>query len=268
MRPSRLRLLFAVLSLGVLAATFAQLASAAEGGDDVILTMQVGQNGHPSSTTKTTGLNFQLFFNVDTTVGIVQPVTLTVGLPNGLHWGADGPDPADGCRGTAPAVCTITLGQNAAGTVGGVWRWDVVADQPGAYEVTAAVTPALPDSNTSNNSAAFAFQVTQPASGKSTGSGSVSASRARVTPARPRAGSVVSATVRLAGKGKPARPSGIVCTAKLGSTPLHGKATATAGAATCRYATPRAAEGKVLRGTISFRAGSARITRRFATRLG
>jgi hypothetical protein len=30
-------------------------------------------------------LNFQLFFNVDTTVGIVQPVTLTVGLPNGLH---------------------------------------------------------------------------------------------------------------------------------------------------------------------------------------
>jgi hypothetical protein len=42
-------------------------------------------------------------------------------------------------------VCTLTLGQNAAGTVGGVWRWDVVADQPGAYEVTAAVTPALPD---------------------------------------------------------------------------------------------------------------------------
>jgi hypothetical protein len=253
--------ILAALALVVLGAAFPPAAAGRLADDDVILTV-----GFRNASGTTTGPSFKLDFNVETTAGVIQPVTLTVTLPDGLRWGADAPDPTEGCQGTAPAVCTLTLGQNGVGTVGVEWAWDVVADRPGTYVVNGTVVPSQSDPNPANNKATFQFEVTQPSS-PDKGSVSVKATRATIAPAKPRAGSRVSATVHLTVGGTPVRPTGVRCTAMLGGSKIRGTARIAKGSATCRFATRRGAKGTLLRGSISVRVASKTVTRRFSTRL-
>jgi len=263
MKRLRPTLLLATLGLVALAPCLTPAATARPAADDVLLTIQLGHAGNPLPGT-TTEANFGLVFIVETQVGVVQAVKLTVGLPDGLHWGRDAPDPGEGCQGTAPAVCTQTLETNSGGTVGGGYYWDVVADRLGSYEVTATVEPTELDPNLSNNTSTFRFEVVQPASGAA----AVVASAAKLTPAKPKAGSLVTATVSVSAGGVPVRPMRVACTAQVGGATLKGAPRAASGSATCRYRTPRSARGKTLRGKISFTARSMMFTKRFSTRLG
>lgn len=263
--------LAAALAVGALAAAFAQPAAGDTGQDDVSLAIQLASHYQPVAGAST-GPSFQLIFNVNPRVGLIQVVKLTVALPDGLRWGYDGPDPGEGCQGTAPAVCTKQLALDSAGTVGGAWGWDVLADRPGTYEVTATVETTLPDPDMSNNTATLQFQVTEPSSSGSGGGGtttktSVTASAAKVKPVRPKAGSTVVATVRVTSGGARVRPARITCAGKIGGKKVKGRRRSAAGSAACRFATPRGAKGKLLRGTVSFTARSKRITKRFAVRL-
>jgi hypothetical protein len=255
------------LAIAVLAASFAPSA-AGESGDDVSLAIQLAAHHQPTADTST-GPSFEVAYIINPEVGLSQTVTLTVGLPDGLRWGADPPDPGEGCRGTAPAVCTVALQPDALGNVGGGYIWDVVADRPGTYELTATLETTLPDPDTSNNTATFRVDVVQSSSG-SGGAGTtlpVTATAAKVGPKQPRAGSKVTASVHVARGGASVRPTRITCAGTIGKTRLKGTGKATRGSATCRYSTPRGAKGKILRGAISFTAGSRKITKRFAVRL-
>src|SRR5437660_9197731 len=95
---------FVIVALALIAGCAAiPAAGSAATGDDISLAINFGMNnGSPIPGTTAKGLNFNLFFNVATTAGVIQPITLTVGLPSGLHWGAVAPTAADGCQGTAP----------------------------------------------------------------------------------------------------------------------------------------------------------------------
>ena len=74
------------------------------------------------------------------------------------------PDPGEGCTGTAPAICATKMRPNEVGTIGAGYVWDVVADRPGIYEITASVEPTEPDPDLSNNTDTFRFEVVQPTS--------------------------------------------------------------------------------------------------------
>jgi hypothetical protein len=220
---------------------------------------------------KTNGLRFQLAFEVSSSSGVPHEFTLTTSLPAGLSWGTDGPDPSEGCSGTAPAVCTQTTSANPAGTVGGGWQWDVVASAAGFYEVTASVESPEPDPDLSNNRDTFRFEVAEPPSGGGGGGGggaSVSASAVSLKPAKPKAGATVMATVRVTSGGNAVRPQRLTCGGTLGTTRVSGRPRTTAGTASCGYRTTRAAKGKTLRGTIAFTAGGRKLSRRFSVKLG
>jgi hypothetical protein len=217
----------------------------------------------------TTSLNFQIFVEVASSGGVEQRFTATIRLPSGLRWGADGPDPGEGCTGTEPAVCSQQMQRNQVGTVGGGWVWDVVAERGGFYEVTATVQPERPDPNASNNTVTFRFEVRRPTSGGGGGgtASAATASAVRLVPARPRAGSIVAANVRVSAGGTRLRPSRLRCVGSVGGVRVNGIARAGSGTASCRYRLPRAGKGKTFRGTISFTARGRSFTRRFAARL-
>jgi hypothetical protein len=166
---------------------------------------------------------------------------------------------------------------NEVGTIGAGYLWDVVADRAGVYEITASVEPTEPDPELSNNTDTFRFEVTQPTSGGggtggggSGGGGAVSASAGAVklTPAKPRAGSLVTATVRVTAGGAPVRPTGLTCAGTIGSAKLKGTGKTASGSATCVYRTPKSAKSKTLRGSVSFIARGTKFTKRFSARLG
>lgn len=186
---------------------------------------------------------------IESTSGVEQPITIRTGLPDGLRWGSDGPDPGEGCTGTAPAICATRVRPNEVGTIGAVYVWDVVADRPGVYEITASAEP------------------TEPGGGGG-GGATVSASVAKLSPAKPRAGSTVAATVRVTDGGAPVRPTAIACTGTIGSAKIKGTGKAASGTASCVYRTPKAAKGKTLKGTVSFTARGRKFTKRFSARLG
>jgi hypothetical protein len=225
-----------------------------------------------TSDTKTARSEFIILVVVDTVVAVEQSVTMTIALPQGLRWGNDGPDPSEGCAGTAPAVCTGRI-ESRGGIVDAGWSWDVVADRNGTYEITASVQPAEPDPNPANNTTTFRFEVAAPSSGGGGGSGgggsaAVTASAVRVTPARPKAGAIVGAAVRVSAGGAAIRPTRVVCAGSVGSARVTGTPRAASGTAACTYRTPRSAKGKTLRGSVVFTARGQGFTRRFATKLG
>jgi len=224
----------------------------------------------PTNETRTERRNFIIVVSVDTLSPVLQDVTVTIGLPDGLRWGADDPDPSEGCTGTAPAVCKGRLEPGSqVGTIGAGWHWDVVADRNGTYEISASVEPTERDPDTANNRTTFRFGVASPSSGGGGGSGvSATASAARVTPAKPKAGVVVAATVRVSAGGAPVQPTRVACTGSIGAAKVKGTPRAASGTATCRYRTPASAKGKTLRGAVSFTARGQRFTKRFAARLG
>ena len=116
----------------------------------------------------------------------------------------------------------------------------------------------LPDPNTANNESSASVIVREQVLTKSL----------KVSPARPKAGSVVS--VRVFGitvGGDPVAPTGLGCSGSIAGKPLTGSARATVGKATCAYRTPMSAKGKRLRGVISFTASHTQLTKRFAVRL-
>jgi hypothetical protein len=161
------------------------------------------------------------------------------------------------------------------GTIGAGYLWDVVAERPGVYEITASAEPTELDPNLSNNTDTSRFEVTPasapPAGGGGSGGGgsaSATAGAARLTPAKPRAGATVAATVRVTAGGAVIRPSGVACTASIGTTRLKGMPKAARGAATCTFRTPTAAKGKSLRGSVDFTARGQRFTKRFSATLG
>jgi hypothetical protein len=196
-------------------------------------------------------------------------------LPDGLHWGASAPDPAKACTSTpSSAVCDSPTG--ALGSVSRQnhwdWGWDVVADQPGSYVLrTTILETSASDSAAENNSSSVTVVVAA-ASGGSGGSGggggsSVSASSVTLTPAHPRAGSTVRATVHVSLAGAAVRPSAVSCKATVGPSKITGRGSAASGAAVCTFATQKAAKGRTLRGTVFFRAEGTSVTRRFAAKL-
>lgn len=251
---------FVIALVALAAGLFALPAAAgpAATGDDISLAIHFGTTqGRPIPGTIANGLHFNLFFDVATTTGLIQPVTLSVGLPSGLHWGANAPVPADGCRGTAPAVCTASTASNG-GTIEVGWGWSVIADAVGTYTVTATASPAQPDPDPANNAATFRFQVVVP---------TVTPTIAVTTPTVAHTGSTVSATVHVTADGAPVRPTSVSCAAAVGGTKLHGQAHSADGLASCRYTAPRSARGKTLHGTLTVTADGTTRMRSFSIRL-
>jgi hypothetical protein len=251
--------------VGVFALVVPTGTSGMPAADDVSIQVFLQQG---NLMTRTNGLAFDIVTEVESASGVVQRVTIQISLPSGLRWGADGPDPSEGCTGTTPAVCVSETSANPVGTVGTGYRWNVVADQPGNYEITASVTPTEADPDVSNNTDTFGFEVVAgPGGGGGGGGATVAAGAARLAPKPVKAGAVVTASVRTTSSGAPVRPSGVRCTGTIGSAKVRGVPRARRGTASCTYRTPVAAKGKTLRGTISLTVGDTRFVRRFATRL-
>lgn len=197
--------------------------------------------------------------------------TIRFELADGLSWGADAPDPTEQCTSTpSSGECRASL-EPITGRTGVGWAFNVVAARPGTYVLRAEIVQASDsDPNPANDTAMVTVVVTEPGTSGGGGGGSpvIRASPVRLTPARPRAGSVVVAFVRVTSGANPARPSAVRCAGTTGGSRLRGVARARAGSATCTYRTPRSARGKLLRGAVSFTADGQRITRRFQARLG
>jgi hypothetical protein len=82
-----------------------------------------------------------------------------------------------------------------------------------------------------------------------------------------RAGSIVTASVRIVLGGTPVRPARVACAGTIGGAKVRGVPKASRGKASCMYRTTTAATGLTLRGTVSFTARGERYVRRFAVRL-
>jgi hypothetical protein len=190
-------------------------------------------------------------------------------LGAGLRWGNDAPDPSEDCTATEtvgecqpPAAFEQTPSVHPLG-----FAWDVVADQPGSYTLRAAiVTASTSDPDAGNNTATITVAVAEPTAG-GTGIGTVSASRVSLSPARPKAASPITASVRVLAGGAPVRPTRVRCSGSVGGTRLAGTPRAAIGRATCVYRPRARAKGKTLRGAITFRAGTTNFTRRFSVTL-
>ena len=169
-------------------------------------------------------------------------------LPTGLRWGADGPDPSEDCTEAVTTVCQAALGSSPTSTTPpqeSAWGWNVVADAPGSYTVKAQIVESsTSDPDAADNSTTVTVVVTQPPPppppppppAKATASG------VKLSPAKPKAGSLVSATVRVTAGGTPIRPTGVACTGSLAGAKVKGTPKAASGTASCRYRTSKSAK--------------------------
>jgi hypothetical protein len=82
-----------------------------------------------------------------------------------------------------------------------------------------------------------------------------------------RAGSIVTASVRIVLDGRLVRPTRVTCAGTIDGTKVRGVPKATRGKAACTYKTSRAARGKTLRGSVAFTARGKRYVRHFAAKL-
>jgi hypothetical protein len=274
-----------VVALALTAVALSASSGAAQpAAVDLGLRVQLGRAGGAIQDT-TTGPNFQIVLTVDSGAPVEQTVTIRIGLPDGLRWGSDAPDPTEGCTGVAPAVCTQRLTTNPVGTFGGGYFWDVVAERLGTYEITASVEGEQPDPDRSNNTATFRFEVVAAGGGgggsggggsggggsggggSGGGSAAAKASAVKLSPAKPKAGSTVVASVRVTKGGAPLRPRAVGCSASIGRTKLKAAGRSGSGVASCLFRTPRAARGKTLRGSVRFTAGGTAFARAFSVKL-
>lgn len=245
--------------------------------DDVIVRVGLWKSQSFTEDKTTASLNFQIAVQVESTSGVGQEVTIRIGLPEGLHWGDSRSKTAQSsCTGVAPAVCTVTLQGSLAGAgYSQFWWWSVVADRYGTYEVTGTVETTEPDPNLANNTDTLRFEIVQPTTGGGSGGGGsggggVAALRVgtvKLSPAKPKAGSTLVASVRVTRGGSSVRPSGIACAASIGKAKVKGKGKGRSGLASCRFKTPKSGKHKKLAGSISFRAGGESFSKRFSTRL-
>ena len=193
-------------------------------------------------------------------------------LPPGLRWGADGPDPSEDCTESVMPECTVALGnaQTNPPPLDSAWGWNVHADAPGSYSLKAGIVESsTSDPDTADNSSTVTVVVTlPPAPPPPPPPVKATASAVKVSPAKPKAGSLVSATVRVTAGGTPITPTGVACTGSLAGAKVKGTAKAASGNASCRYRTPKSAKGKTLRGKVTFSARGTKFTKPFAAKLG
>ena len=264
-------------TLGGAVCALASSAGAAPEAVDLQLDIVVGpsvRTGRPvpnGTTVTVTGLNFAAGINVDLITPQPASAKVRLTLPDGLTWGSDLPDPTESCTSTpSTGECQTPLLEPILGRNGAGWGWDVVAARAGSYLLRAQILSASePDPEPSNDSASVTVVVTEaPSPPPPPRAGGASVGTAKLSPAKPKAGSTIVASVRMTAGGSPLRPSGVACTATAGATKLKGVGRAGNGSATCTYRTSKSAKGKVLRGAVSFAAAGAKYTRRFSARLG
>jgi hypothetical protein len=205
----------------------------------------------------------KLKFGAGVTVVTLGPDQATVRvrfvLPAGLRWGLDEPDPTENCSSTdTEADCRppgpLVPGDNQRESAG--WGWDIVADAPGTYVLRAEIVESsTSDPDLSDNVATLNVVVSRP---------QVVASAVRVVPAKPKAGAVVTARVRVSAGGEDVTPTAVACSATIGPTKITGKRGSAPGAALCRFRPPASAHGKRMRGAVAFTAEGNRVTRRFS----
>jgi hypothetical protein len=116
-------------------------------------------------------------------------VSIRLLLPAGLRWGTDLPDATENCTATPnTAECRpgFILDPQNPGMRAAGWIWDVVAETPGSYQLRAElISSSADDPDPSDNTSLVTVVVAR----------AIAAGAARITPARPRAGAVVSARV-------------------------------------------------------------------------
>lgn len=273
---------------GICAAALAGVVVASAGGAPAAVDLQIDVGASTSArgtvapngaTVSVASLDFYVFVEVSLITPAPASAVVAVELGEGLAWGADDPDPTEGCTSTpttgacrTPGLEPIT-GRSSAG-----WYWQVKAAQPGTYSFGARIVEgSAADPEPANDASAITI-VVSPASaggqgGRSGGGGggtesAVSVGSARVVPARPKAGAPVSAIVRVSSGDVAMRPSRIACTGSIGTLGVTGTPRAGAGTATCTYRPPRSARGRTLRGSVAVTVQGQRFTRRFTARLG
>jgi hypothetical protein len=232
-----------------------------------VRTVRTVPNG---GTATVSGLRFAAGVDIGLITALPASAKVRLTLPAGLAWGTDLPDPTESCTGTASTgecqtpVLEPISGRNAVG-----WGWDVVAERTGSYVLRAEIVSASePDPEPANDSASVTVLVTEASSPPPPPSaGGASVGPVRLSPAKPRAGATVVASVRITAGGNPARPERVACSATAGRAKLKGVGRAGNGSATCTYRTPRSAQGKLLRGALSFTAAGGRYTKRFSAKL-
>jgi hypothetical protein len=219
-------------------------------------------------TVTVTSLNFKAGVSVSNATAGDASFKIRFELSPGLRFGTDGPDPSEFCTASAPFECqTPSLNPDRLGGGDFGWAWDIVAERAGTYTLRAEIVgSSTADPNPANNVISATVVVREPG-GQTTQPAAAVASGVTLSPARPRAGSTVAATVRVSAGGAPVKPSRVRCSGTVGGAKLTGTPRATAGAATCRYHPSRATRGKTLRGRITFAARGRTMTRRFSTTL-
>lgn len=250
-------------------------APAAPSDADLNIFVAVGTTIPPpvianSGTAEIEGLSFKAGAWIDNNGGEEASARIRFTLPDGLRFGTDVPDPTESCVGTATtAECQTALliaTEPARRTEG--WGWDVVADRAGSYLLRAEIIQtSVADPDLSSNTASATVVVTEPSLPPPPAPVLVSASATRLSPAKPKAGSLVTATVRVTAGGISLKPGNVRCSGTVGGVKLAGKPRAAAGKATCAYRPPKTAKGKTLRGAISFNARGKRFTKRFSAKL-
>jgi hypothetical protein len=270
-RSTAARSFLAIAALGLAVSLVTSSASATPAANDVGIQTGFGALGEidvGKTTTPFTSFSFSVIVSGDSPA----PVTVHLTIPQGLAMGAPVSGSAGSCTGTTELVCTGNITQDF--NTSALWAWNVVASGPGSYSIGASVSSADADPNPSNNSVTFAFQVTAPSGGGGGGGGAggggggaaVTVSGVKVSPASPRAGSPVTATVRVKRGGSAARPSRVGCAAKVGTAKAAGKGKTALGSAACTFKTRAAAKGKTLRGTMTVVVGGKSIRRTFSAR--
>ena len=183
-------------------------------------------------------------------------------LPPGLHWGSDVPDPSENCTGTpTTGECTVDVVHPSPTNAAVAWAWDIVADGPGSYSLKASIVSSTTSDPDTSDNVATATVVVEPTAPQ------VTAGAARVSPAKPRAGSTVVVRVSIAADGNAAQAADATCRAAIGTRRAATKVRTAPGVVTCTVRTPRSAHGKVLRGTMAFSVEGKQLTRRFSARL-
>jgi hypothetical protein len=263
--------------LGAAVCAVASSAGAAPQAVDMQIDVIVGSSVRTArpvpngGTVTVAGLNFAAGAEIGLITALPASAKVRLTLPAGLAWGTDLPDPGESCTSTpSTGECQTPVLEPIAGRNAVGWGWDVVAARTGSYVLRAEIVSASePDPEPSNDSASVTVVVTEASSPPPPpGGGGVSVGAAKLSPAKPKAGSTVVASVRLTEGGNPARPEGVTCTGTAGAAKLKGVGRAGNGSATCTFRTPKSAKGKMLRGAVSFKAVGGKYTRRFSVRLG
>jgi hypothetical protein len=252
--------LAAVLAVGT--------AGAAPASSNLVLSILVGNtraDTHivPTQQTETVkSLHFKAGLNIENSgPDPAQTVRVRLQLSDGLHWGTDLPDATENCTSTpttANCAAPFALDSNDLSRRAIGWGWDVIAVAPADYALTAEVVESSSsDPDPSDNSSSATAHVTQ----------TVAVGSVKLRPARPKAGSSVTAQVAVTEGGDAITPSGVVCAGKIGARRVPSVAGFSSGRATCRFGPLRSIRGKILRGSVTVVAAAVQVRKTFLVKL-